>query len=195
MTIVLATRNTGKISELRRLLDGWQVGSCDVYPGCPVPDETGLTFQENALIKARTIASFTQEVTLADDSGLEVDALNGAPGIYSARFAGPNASDEANRRKLLHLLSTIPDAERTARFRCVIAISTPDGREWISEGFCEGHIGRQEMGKDGFGYDPLFIPDGYKQTFAELGKEIKNQISHRSRALQKSMNILRVINS
>jgi XTP/dITP diphosphohydrolase len=193
MTIVLATRNKGKISELRRLLDGWHVESCDVYPGCPVPDETGHTFQENALIKARIIASFTQEVTLADDSGLEVDALDGAPGIYSARFAGPNASDEANRRKLLHLLSTIPDAERTARFRCVIAISTPDGREWISEGVCEGHIGRQEMGKDGFGYDPLFIPDGYKQTFAALGKEIKNQISHRARALQQIMDILQSI--
>ena len=193
MTIVLATRNKGKISELRRLLDGWQGGSCDVYPGCPVPDETGLTFQENALIKARIIASFTQEVTLADDSGLEVDALDGAPGIYSARFAGLNASDEDNRRKILHLLTAIPDAERTARFRCVIAISTPDGKEWISEGACEGHIGRQEMGKDGFGYDPLFIPDGYKQTFAELGKEIKNQISHRSRALQQIMDILQSI--
>jgi XTP/dITP diphosphohydrolase len=193
MTIVLATRNKGKISELRRLLDGWHVESCDVYPGCPVPDETGHTFQENALIKARIIASFTQEVTLADDSGLEVDALDGAPGIYSARFAGLNASDEDNRRKILHLLTAIPDAERTARFRCVIAISTPDGKEWISEGACEGHIGRQEMGKDGFGYDPLFIPDGYKQTFAELGKEIKNQISHRSRALQQIMDILQSI--
>ncbi|MEE2993898.1 MAG: XTP/dITP diphosphatase [Gemmatimonadota bacterium] len=193
MTIVLATRNKGKISELRRLLDGWHVESCDVYPGCPVPDETGHTFQENALIKARIIASFTQEVTLADDSGLEVDALDGAPGIYSARFAGLNASDEDNRRKILHLLTAIPDAERKARFRCVIAISTPDGKEWISEGACEGHIGRQEMGKDGFGYDPLFIPDGYKQTFAELGKEIKNQISHRSRALQQIMDILQSI--
>jgi XTP/dITP diphosphohydrolase len=195
MTIVLATRNKGKISELRRLLHGRHVESCDVYPGCPVPDETGHTFQENALIKARIIASFTQKITLADDSGLEVDALDGAPGIYSARFAGLNASDEDNRRKLLHLLTAIPDAERTARFRCVIAISTPDGKEWISEGACEGHIGRQEMGKDGFGYDPLFIPDGYTQTFAELGEEIKNQISHRARALQKINDILQSITS
>jgi XTP/dITP diphosphohydrolase len=193
MPLVLATRNKGKIAELSRLLVDWQVQTCDAYPGCPVPEETGDTFHENALIKARVIASFTQMITLADDSGLEVDALEGAPGVYTARFAGPDAGDSENRNKLLQVLSAIPNQERTARFRCVMAIITPDGREWTIDGVCEGRIGWEDKGANGFGYDPIFVPIGYTQTFAELGVEIKNQISHRAEALNKAVTILRTI--
>lgn len=190
MTIVLATRNKGKIREFTRLLAGRQVRSCATYTGCPEPEEIGETFTENAIIKARAVADFTGAVTLADDSGLEVDALGGAPGVYSARFAGPDATDEQNRLKLLDHLKAVMDADRTARFRCIIAIATPDGEIQTADGVCEGRIGWQEKGNKGFGYDPLFIPDGFSQTFAELGTEIKNGISHRAMALEGTLAIL-----
>ena len=191
-TLILATRNSGKIKEIQYLLAGtsWQVRSCDVYEGCPEPEETGNTFVENALIKARAIAEYTGQITLADDSGLEVDALDGAPGIRSARYSGPDATDISNNALLLQNLSGLPDDRRTGRFRCAIAILTPDGRIWTTSGTCEGHIGNKARGGGGFGYDPLFTPDGYNQTFGELDPNVKNSISHRGKAMQAACPLL-----
>ena len=183
--IVLATRNQGKVRELRDLLADLKVKVVPVseFPGCPEVEETGETFEENALLKARAVAAFTGELALADDSGLEVDALGGRPGVRSARFAGPEASDEENNRKLLELLREVPAEGRTARFRSVVAIASPSGRAATAEGFCEGLIGFEPRGQGGFGYDPLFIvPDG--STFAELDERTKNRISHRGLAFR-----------
>jgi len=191
-TLILATRNTGKIKEIRHLLagSGWQVKPCDVYKGCPEPEETGDTFQENALIKARAIAEYTGQICLADDSGLEVDALDGAPGIRSARYSGPDATDISNNTLLLQNLSGLRDDRRTGRFRCAIAILTPSGRIWTTSGTCEGHIGNKARGSRGFGYDPLFTPVGYNQTFGELDPNVKNSISHRGKAIQAACALL-----
>ena len=185
MTIVLATRNPGKISEIEALLTGLRVAPAASFPGCPEPEESGRTFEENALIKARAVAGFTGKTALADDSGLEVDALGGAPGVRSARYAGATASDEDNMRRLLDALSDVSDADRTARFRCVMAVVAPDGRTWTSDGVCEGRIHREPRGESGFGYDPLFVPAGYDSTFAELDASTKNRISHRAMALRR----------
>ena len=185
MTIVLATRNPGKISEIEALLTGLRVATAASFPGCPEPEESGPTFEENALIKARAVAGFTGKTALADDSGLEVDALGGAPGVHSARYAGATASDGDNMGHLLDALSGVADADRTARFRCVIAVVAPDGRTWTSDGVCEGRILREPRGESGFGYDPLFVPAGYDSTFAELDASTKNRISHRAMALRR----------
>jgi XTP/dITP diphosphohydrolase len=184
--IVLATHNLHKRKELEEILADLdvQVLTLDEAGIHVVIEEDGQTFAENALKKAMTAAAYTNGVVLADDSGLAVDALNGAPGVYSARFAGENASDQANNLKLLEMLKDIPMALRTGRFVCSLAVCTPQGRTAAVEGYCEGRIGFGPRGEGGFGYDPLFIPDGYDQSFAELGAEIKNQISHRSKALQ-----------
>ena len=183
MTIVLATRNPGKISEIEALLTGVRIATAASFPGCPEPKESGRTFEENALIKARAVAGFTGKTALADDSGLEVDALGGAPGVHSARYAGATASDGDNMGRLLDALSGV--ADRTARFRCVIAVVAPDGRTWTSDGVCEGRILREPRGESGFGYDPLFVPAGYDSTFAELDARMKNRISHRAMALRR----------
>ena len=185
MSIVLATRNLGKIAEIKVLLPGARIRTAASFPGCPEPEETGRTFEENALLKARTVAQYTGWNALADDSGLEVDALDGAPGVRSARFAGPNATDRDNMVRLLDVLAGIPDADRTARFRCVMAVATPAGRTWTSDGVCEGRILWEPRGESGFGYDPLFVPAGYDNTFAELDAGTKNQISHRAMALSR----------
>lgn len=185
MTIVLATRNPGKISEIEALLTGVRVAPAASFPGCPEPEESGRTFEENALIKARAVAGFTGKTALADDSGLEVDALGGAPGVRSARYAGASASDRDNMRRLLDALADVSYADRTARFRCVIAVVAPDGRTWTSDGVCEGRILREPRGESGFGYDPLFVPAGYDSTFAELDASTKNRISHRAMALRR----------
>ena len=193
MTLVLATRNPGKIAEIKALLPGVRVRPAASFPGCPEPEETGRTFVENALIKARAVARFTERTTLADDSGLEVDALDGAPGVRSARYAGEDATDQENIHRLLDALSGIPDADRTARFRCVMAVVVPDGRMWTEEGVCEGRIIREPLGESGFGYDPLFVPAGYANTFGELDATIKNRISHRSKALRRIARALQAL--
>jgi XTP/dITP diphosphohydrolase len=152
--------------------------------------ETGATFTENARIKASAYAEASGVLTLADDSGLEVDALGGAPGVYSSRYAGPGASDEDRYRKLLAELGGTPDEARTARFRCVVAVAAPGGDVRTAEGACEGRIGRAPRGENGFGYDPVFIVEGRGQTMAELTAGEKNALSHRARALEAARPIL-----
>ncbi|MDH7576886.1 MAG: XTP/dITP diphosphatase [Bacillota bacterium] len=190
--IVIASRNRGKISEFRELLAGLPVEILSLvdFPGLPEILETGSTFRENALLKARAVAAATGSITLADDSGLEVDHIGGAPGVHSSRFAGPEQDDEANNRKLLAALKGVPFHRRTARFRCVIAVVTPWGQEFLSEGLCEGRITFFPRGKQGFGYDPLFFVPSLGKTFAELGSGVKNQISHRARALRLARKVL-----
>ncbi len=185
--LVLATRNAGKVRELAALLGplGVEVVSLADYPEIGEIPEEGDTFQENAIFKAREVARLTGETALADDSGLEVDALNGAPGVYSARFAGEPKSDTANNAKLLRLLTGLPPEKRTARFRCVMALAVPDGRVYTAEGTSEGIILDAPRGDNGFGYDPLFYVEEFGKTFAELDLATKNTISHRGRALQK----------
>lgn len=185
MTLVLATRNPGKISEFEALLPGVRIAPAASIPGCPEPEESGRTFEENALIKARTVSRYTGRTALADDSGLEVDALDGAPGVRSARYAGDHASDRDNMDRLLEALDGMAEAGRTARFRCVVAVVAPDGRTWTAEGVCEGRILREPRGESGFGYDPVFVPAGYDKTFAELDAGVKNRISHRAVALSR----------
>ena len=191
--LLIATRNRKKKAELSEILAEWDVNlvSLEELEGIPEVDEDGATFTANALKKARTMAEISGLITLADDSGLMVDALGGAPGIFSARFAGPGCSDADNNAKLLSLLHEVPEAARTARFVCVIAVAIPGGEAETVKGICEGRIIASPRGQKGFGYDPLFIPAGFTSTFAELGEETKNQISHRGRALQAAKPLLR----
>jgi len=182
-TLLLGTRNPGKVVEIKSILadTGWSFSSLQEFPDVGEAEENFTTFAENAIAKASFYASATELCALADDSGLEVAALGGAPGVFSARYAGANATD-ADRRSLL--LSELTGDDRRARFVSVVAIASPDGEVLaVSEGICDGTITRAPRGTNGFGYDPLFIPDGYSQTFAELPDTIKNLISHRARAL------------
>ncbi len=183
MRLLLGTKNPGKIAEIREIFASLPLELL-TFRECTFSDvlEDGATLAENARKKAREISQETGLPVLAEDSGLEVDALGGAPGVRSARFAGESKDERANITKLLELLSGI--ADRRARFRCVAVLRLTDGREFISEGCLEGHIARRPKGTAGFGYDPVFVPDGYDQTLAELGREIKNKISHRKRALE-----------
>ena len=187
MKLVIATRNKHKLEEIREIFNvsGLKIVSALDYPDVPDVVEDGTTFEANAMKKAVSLAKATGLWALADDSGLEVDALNGAPGIYSARYAGESVSYPANNRKLLKELEKMPN--RRARFRCVIALSSPEGKARTVDGRCEGVIAHEERGKQGFGYDPLFIPDGFSKTFAEMDADSKNAISHRGRALQRAM--------
>jgi XTP/dITP diphosphohydrolase len=184
--IVIASRNKGKLAEILQICHDLPVKWTSVadYPKAPEVVENGRTFAANAKKKAVAIAKFTKQWALADDSGLEVDALKGAPGIHSAYFAGKHGADHANNEKLLKELAKVPDEKRTARYRAVIVVASPDG-EILAEadGQCEGVIGREYKGVSGFGYDPLFIVPEFSQTMAELGLEIKNRISHRAMAL------------
>lgn len=186
MKLLIATRNRHKLDEIRAvfLQPNIELVCALDYPNAPDVVEDGNTFAANAIKKAVTLARATGFWSLADDSGLEVNALNGAPGVYSARYAGEPFSYSANNRKLLNELEKA--SNRRARFRCVIALSSPDGRAKTVAGRCEGIIARQEHGGQGFGYDPLFIPDGFSQTFAEMDPDAKNSISHRGRALKKA---------
>lgn len=199
MKLVLATRNQGKVRELREMLKKFPVtsnqcpvtGNCSLevislnaYPDAPEVVEDGKTYMENAAKKASVIAAYTGYLTLADDAGLEVDALNGAPGIHSKRWAGEDATDAIRIAKLLQALEGVTD--RRARFVAAIAVVQPDRTPEGVLGVCEGHIRHAPVGENGFGYDPVFVPDGYDQTFAELGEAIKNQISHRAQALEKA---------
>ena len=185
-SLLLGTRNPGKLIEITSILadSGWSFSSLEEFPDVGEAEENFVTFAENAIAKAQFYASATGLCALADDSGLEVAALGGAPGVFSARYAGANASDSERRALLLSELAKTGDANRRARFVAVVAVANPDGSVLnVSEGICEGLIAWAPRGAGGFGYDPLFIPDGYNQTFAELPDTIKNLISHRARAL------------
>lgn len=185
--LLIATRNQKKKKELQEILSGFdlQLLNLDDIPPLPEVEEDGLTFEENAIKKALTVARQSNMLTLADDSGLVVDALRGAPGVFSARYAGPEANDDRNNQKLLQEMQHVEDHQRTARFVCVIALASPQGKVETVMGSCEGTIGRTLHGAEGFGYDPLFIPEGYDKSFAELTPAIKNRISHRGIALNK----------
>jgi XTP/dITP diphosphohydrolase len=190
-TLVIATRNQHKTRELAAMLGpGWLVEDLTGYPALPEPDENGKTFEENAHIKATAASQTLPGLVLADDSGLEVDPLGGAPGIRSARYAGEKATGQQNRDHLLSELARLNHAAEeplTARFRCAIAIAEEAQILATFSGSVEGRIVLAEAGTGGFGYDPLFIPEGYSQTFAELDPETKNRLSHRGRAMQQAI--------
>lgn len=185
-TIVIATRNPGKAKEFAALFakEGYQIKTLLDYPDLPDVEETGTTFEENARLKAETIAQLLQQPVLADDSGLVVDVLNGMPGIFSARFAGERKSDAANNAKLLHELTNVPDEQRTAHFHCTLVFAAPQKESLVVEADWDGRIARIPQGDNGFGYDPLFIVPGYDKTSAELTSEEKNKISHRGMAVK-----------
>ena len=208
-TLLIATRNAHKVQEIRQILsDDFRYLTLNDFPGAPAVVEDAETFEGNSRKKAASLAQWLADnpsllphspkarfYVLADDSGLEVDALHSEPGVHSARFAAKdtgaagNSPDAANNAKLLRLLDGIPAAQRTARFRCVLALTQVAGAgdlpTVVVDGACEGSIAFVAGGKGGFGYDPLFVPSGYQQSFAELGEEIKNKLSHRARALEK----------
>ena len=185
-SLLLGTRNAGKVREIELILGDvpWQIRSLHEFDNVDIAAETADTYAENAIAKAQFYARATGLSALADDSGLEVEALGGAPGVFSARYAGDSATDADRRVLLLSQLAGVPAENRAARFVCVVAISEPDGRVLnVSEGTCSGRITFEPRGEGGFGYDPLFVPDGFDQTFAELADSLKNRISHRARAL------------
>lgn len=185
MPLLVATHNAGKLREFSALLAPLElVSAADLAPGLQVA-ETGLTFAENAALKARAFAQASGLIALADDSGLEVDALGGAPGVISARYGGPDLDDAGRCRLLLEALRSFPQpAQRRARFRCCLVAWAPDGHHCLAEGSCEGLIAAAPAGRGGFGYDPLFFVPAYQQTMAQLAPQLKNQLSHRARALQ-----------
>ncbi|MEI7815205.1 MAG: RdgB/HAM1 family non-canonical purine NTP pyrophosphatase [Coriobacteriia bacterium] len=186
--VVVASSNHGKLAEIRSALDfpGWRfVAAGELDADWPSPDETGDTFVANARIKAIAARERFGFAALADDSGLQVDALAGEPGVYSSRYAGPSATDDDNNSRLLLALRDVPEAERTARFCCVIVFIAEDGTETVAQGTCEGRIGFDRCGEHGFGYDPLFCPDATPgRSMAQLTLAEKNAISHRGAALR-----------
>lgn len=185
--LLIATGNAHKFSEIRSFLDGvpWKLLGLRDFPPCDAPEEIGATFEANATIKATSYAARFGIPCVADDSGIVVDALGGAPGVYSARYAGEPCTDADNNAKLLEALRLVPDDERTARFVCCCALVVPGSSPHIETGVVEGRIARACRGTHGFGYDPLFIPDGHTRTFGELAPEVKAAISHRARAFEK----------
>lgn len=190
--LLIATHNPGKLREYKALLADLPLiltgpGREGIELGI---EETGESFRQNAVLKARAYAQASGLLTLADDSGLEVDVLGGEPGVFSSRYAGPGADDEDRVRLLLRKLEGVPWEERTARFRCVIALATPQGEMWTAEGSCEGIIAFEPRGEHGFGYDPVFYLPQLDKTMAQLPAEIKNHISHRARAAEKTRAIL-----
>ena len=187
--LLLATRNKGKIEEFRRILEDIAAGQIelvglDQFPNLHDVDETGSTFEENALLKAREMCEASGIPAIADDSGLCVDYLNGDPGIFSARWAGSHGDDKANTAKVLASLADVPDEKRGAHFICVAALALPDGRTRVEEGKFEGWILREPIGDQGFGYDPIFRPDGYAISSAQMSAEEKDAISHRGKSLR-----------
>jgi XTP/dITP diphosphohydrolase len=182
-TVVLATKNEGKIRELTRILDH-QITGLDSFPGAPDVPETEATFEGNALLKARAIAAFTGLPAVADDSGLCVDALNGMPGVLSARWAGKHGADLANLELVLAQVADVPDERLGARFVCAAALVDPGAGEWVVTGEVTGRLIRVPRGSGGFGYDPIFVPDGSDLTTAEMTPEAKDAISHRGRAFR-----------
>ncbi|MCI9476893.1 XTP/dITP diphosphatase [Anaerovoracaceae bacterium 41-7] len=192
-TIIAASRNQHKITEIEAITKkfGMNIVSRD-EAGIPKfeIEEDGETFEENSFKKANEIMKVCGKITIADDSGLMVDYLGGAPGVYSARFAGEDGNDTKNNEKLLMLLEGVSYKERRAKFVSVITMVYPDGTQLAARGECEGHIIDAPVGENGFGYDPLFVPDGYQRTFAQLSAEEKNQISHRAKALKQLEKLL-----
>lgn len=196
--IGIASKNSDKIREIKTALnlDFAKWLTYEDFPDWPaLPEETGRSFEENARVKAVALARFSGRYALADDSGLEVHALNGRPGVRSARFAGPKATYEDNNKKLLRLLSNVSYNERLGHFRCVLCLADPAGDVYFADGLVEGHVGFEPRGRGGFGYDPLFIPLGYRKTMAELSLEEKNRISHRGQALRKMRAVLEKLKS
>ena len=188
--LLVATTNPGKFAEVQAHLRDLplRIRSLQSIAQPPTVVEDGETFEANALKKARTLAQFSGVATLADDSGLEVDALGGAPGIYSARYAGAEADDDRNNRKLLRELASVPEAKRSARFVCALALCAPridGGKEWIARESCEGRIALALQGSQGFGYDPLFFFPPFGKTFGEIERDVKATVSHRGKALAK----------
>lgn len=192
--LLVGTQNPGKIKEIKTIIGdvGYQLTSLANFPEIEPPKEDGSTYAENAIIKARLYSVETGLLTLADDSGLEVEALGWAPGLFSARYAGEGATDADRRSLLISELARTNVGRRVARFVCAVAIAGPTGTIInVSEGVCWGRVNTEARGNGGFGYDPVFIPDGYDQTFAELRNSVKNEISHRGRALAKTREFLR----
>jgi XTP/dITP diphosphohydrolase len=190
--LVLSTRNEHKIAEITDILIGFpvKVVSLNNFKKVPRIIEDGKNLEENAIKKASVVAKRLKKWVLADDTGLEVDHLNGKPGVYSARWAGPGCSYADNNRKLLKLLRGVPKNKRKAKFRCVIALSDPDGNTKTVEGMILGYIAKKVKGENGFGYDPVFVVPRYEKSFAELSTTVKNKISHRSKALQKAKKLI-----
>ena len=186
MRLVIGTSNEGKVREIRELLADLPINVCSLadLDGIESVEEGGDTFEANAEEKALGIARQTGELVMADDSGLEVDALDGAPGVLSARYAGPGATYRQLYEKLLHEMRDVPEAERTARFRCAVCLALPEGVALRTEGACDGRITRESRGTGGFGYDPVFVPNGHDRTFAEMSAVEKNALSHRGRAVR-----------
>jgi XTP/dITP diphosphohydrolase len=186
--LVLATANQAKLAELTRILEAGHVDvelvSQATFPDAPDIRETGATFAENALLKARAIATFTGLPAVADDSGLCVDALNGMPGVLSARWSGGHGDDEANLRLVLGQLADVPEERRGAHFACTAALVLPSGREHVTQGIVEGRLIHEPRGHNGFGYDPIFVPDSAELTTAEMSATDKDRISHRGKALR-----------
>ncbi len=179
--VVVATRNAHKVGEIRAILSDYEVCDLSVIANPPVVEETGTTFLENATLKGLAISRLTGDLVLSDDSGLEVDFLGGDPGVYSSRYAGEEGNDTLNNRKLLKEMDGV--ASRGARFRCAIVLARGGVVLADFSGTVEGTIRESLRGSGGFGYDPLFVPEGYQESFAELGEEVKNSLSHRARAL------------
>jgi len=187
--VVLATRNQGKVTEFRRILEEYAAGEVDLlglqdFPDMPDVEESGSTFEANALLKAHATAQFTKLPAIADDSGICIDFLDGAPGIFSARWAGQHGDDEANLQKVLREMSGITADKRGAQFRCVVALAHPNGEYIYEEGVMHGEIVDSPRGENGFGYDPIFQPTGFTQTSAQLSAIEKDEISHRGKALR-----------
>jgi XTP/dITP diphosphohydrolase len=187
--VVLATRNQGKVTEFRRILEEHAAGEIELlglqdFPEMPDVEESGATFEANALLKAHATAQFTELPAIADDSGICIDYLDGAPGIFSARWAGKHGDDEANLQKVLRELSGITADKRGAQFRCVVALAHPNGEYIYEEGVMHGEIVDSPRGENGFGYDPIFQPIGFTKTSAQLSAIEKDEISHRGKALR-----------
>jgi len=191
--ILFATRNVDKINEVRWILQktSWEIVSLVDLNSDVDFQETGVSYAENAQTKARVAFARHKMLTMADDSGLEIDALDGKPGVFSARFFPADISYFERNRRILEMLISVPSDKRTARFRCLVCLITPSGQERIFEGVCAGRIAHTIRGSYGFGYDPIFIPEGYGLTFAEMGQMIKNRISHRARALSQVVEFLK----
>lgn len=196
--ILIATKNKGKAKEFRSFFEAFNIRALsllDLEQEIADVEETGDTFEANAALKAETISSLVNKTVIADDSGLVIDALNGKPGIHSARYAGENKSDEDNIDKVLRELQGIREADRTARFISVLAVATPGEETFFKQGVCEGYITDKRYGEEGFGYDPIFIPKGYNKTMAEMSAEEKNAISHRKNAMDALASFLKTFSA
>ncbi len=193
--LIVATHNRNKFKEMAESLSGagWEILPGYDFLGMPQVEEDGTTLEDNSLKKARVVSEFTRLPALSDDTGLFVDALDGRPGIYAARFAGENCTYEDNVRKLLGLMAGVPQGKRSAFFRTVITLYYPDGQFWQVAGEVRGNIATEARGQEGFGYDPVFRPSGSSKVFAEMTLEEKNKISHRGLAVQKARELLKVI--